>query len=120
MLIVIFFFHWLADFVWQPDWMGKTKSKDWNVLGNHSSRIGIGSAVAGFVILAILGHIDWMGLEWFIVVNAVSHFVIDAVTSRITGHYWAQERVHAFFVTIGFDQFLHMTIAVSTLAWFLV
>lgn len=115
-IVVMLFGHWVFDFVFQPNWMGLRKSKEWGVLSNHAARITVGCAVTGLVIaLAFHGH-PAGALAWA-AINGVGHFAIDGVTSRITGSYWKQERIHAFFVTIGFDQFLHMALAVTTLAW---
>lgn len=46
--------------------------------------------------------------------NGIAHFGIDAVTSRITSYYWQEQRAHAFFVVVGFDQFLHLALLVWT------
>jgi hypothetical protein len=35
------------------------------------------------------------------------HFITDYVTSRITGKFFRAKKNHEFFVTIGFDQWLH-------------
>lgn len=120
-LLLVFLGHWLADFVWQPNWMGQRKSKEWWVLTQHGFRILVGSWFTGLVILMVVRHsttvpvVTLEGVLLWALVNAVAHFVIDAVTSRITSRLWTQERVHGFFTTIGFDQFLHMTVAVATL-----
>lgn len=124
-VVVLLFGHWLADFVWQPHWMSMRKSKEWWVLAQHAARITISSFFAIAVVYAIHSN-NWIhGIPWpvtgklwtFAGINGVAHFAIDAVTSRMTSKLWAKERVHAFFVVIGFDQFLHLALATVTLAW---
>lgn len=118
-VVLMFLGHWISDFVFQPHWMSMRKSKEWGVLGLHALRITVGGILTGIVI-ALAFHGNQTGvLEWA-AINGVGHFVIDAVTSRITSRLWAQQKVHEFFTTIGFDQFLHMVLAVVTLAWLVV
>lgn len=119
---LVLFGHWVADFVWQPHWMGMRKSKEWWVLTQHAIRIGLGSYVVALLAQWIAGESDVISanaaaLGWA-ALNAVAHFAIDAVTSRITGRLYAKGDMHNFFVTIGFDQFLHTAFAVITLVWF--
>lgn len=116
-VLIVLFGHWMSDFVWQPDWMGKRKSSSWGVLANHAARIFLGMFFTMGLILTMNGTGSISGLIAFAGINAASHFVIDAVTSRVTSRLWGQQRVHNFFVTIGLDQMLHVAIAVLTLEW---
>lgn len=86
--------HFIADFMMQSDNMTKNKSKSNKVLLSHVSIY----TIAFMVLVSPL-----YGL-----VNGILHFAIDYVTSRRTARLWAEGRVHDFFVTIGFDQMLHM------------
>lgn len=119
--LIILFGHWLSDFVWQPDWMGKGKSKDWMILTNHAGRITIGMTFTGLFVgwIAGLPAIAFGYIFLWALVQGVTHFAIDAVTSRCTGHFYAKGDHHNFFVVIGFDQFLHLAIAFATLGIFL-
>jgi hypothetical protein len=115
-VVLMLFGHWVADFVFQPHWMGMRKSKEWWVLTQHALRITAGGLATALVIglfypISLTGAIIWAAL------NGLAHFGIDAVTSRITGRFYAKGDMHHFFSTIGFDQFLHMAFAVLTLAW---
>lgn len=121
-VLIILLFHWLADFVAQPHWMSIGKSTSWKILSYHSWRIAYGSLAAGALIIFMVYGNNASDLQWwkvwgFVGINGGSHFLIDAVTSRINAKLWKQERVHEFFVSIGFDQFLHLSIAVATLSW---
>jgi hypothetical protein len=42
-------------------------------------------------------------------ITFVAHTATDYVTSRINARLWEEKKVHWFFVSIGFDQFLHYT-----------
>lgn len=116
-VIIVLALHWFSDFVWQPHWMSLRKSKENWVLAQHSARIFAGSLIAALFVAAFSNNITWWGISMFAAVNGLSHYWVDFVTSRITSKLWREEKVHNFFVVIGFDQFLHMTIAVSTLLW---
>lgn len=116
-IVIVLLGHWIADFVWQPHWMGMRKSKEWWVLTQHALRItGFGvitaAAIGLFYPIDPTGALIWAGL------NGAAHFGIDAITSRMTGKLYAKGDMHNFFVVIGFDQFLHVALAVVTLALF--
>lgn len=115
-VVLMLFGHWLSDFVWQPDWMAKGKSSNWWTLAEHSCRITYGMAATGAAIVLLAGRFDHLpSVFWWGLVNGVGHFAIDAVSSRITGRLFRAGRTHDFFTVIGFDQFLHLALAVSTL-----
>lgn len=114
-VVIVLLGHWLADFVWQPHWMGMRKSKEWWVLIQHGLRITAGGAATALILglffpISLTGALIWAAL------NGVAHVGIDAVTSRMTGKLYAKQDMHNFFVVIGFDQFLHVAFAVVTLA----
>lgn len=112
--------HWVADFVWQPHWMGMRKSKEWWVLTQHAARITLGAYLTAWVIDLLGKDETTIGpLVAFALINGAGHFAIDAVTSRITGKLYVKGDMHNFFVVIGFDQFLHVALAVWTLAWWI-
>jgi hypothetical protein len=98
--------HFIADFVFQSDWMAINKSTRWDALSAHV-------AVYGIVLLGLSWSADippyWVG------VNCLGHFVQDAITSRITSRLWVSQQRHWFFVMIGFDQLLHYMLLLGTL-----
>ena len=51
-------------------------------------------------------------------INCFSHLVIDYFTSKINKYLWDTRQVHRFWCSIGFDQFLHITILVWTISVF--
>jgi hypothetical protein len=101
-ILLLVWLHFFCDFILQSDRVAKGKSKDGAVLLEHVLIYG-----APFLII---------GLE-YATINAVLHGAVDFVTSRMTSRLWAQGRRHWFFVTIGFDQALHLTCLFVTYKW---
>lgn len=99
-LIVILTVHWFADFHLQTDEMAKNKSRCNWCLASH---VGIYA-----LMLVPFGPVYALG-------NGLAHFAVDWVTSRWTSHLWAKGDRHNFFVVIGFDQLLHVSILVLTI-----
>lgn len=102
--------HFVADFLAQSDWMALNKSKSWQALAVH---VWVYMAVmfgAMVVLAGTTGHPANPPLTW-LAVNAVAHFVQDAITSRINSRLWfidgarvsdqAQVDVSAYFGAIG-------------------
>lgn len=110
----VLFGHWIADFVCQSHWMSVNKSKNWWALTTHVSlyTLLMTSLAAGPAF-----DLEWSAVGYFAVATYALHFTTDAITSRVTSRLYRQERWHDFFVVIGFDQFLHYTQLLLTLAW---
>lgn len=94
--------HYIGDFSLQSDWMAVNKSKNWEALFNHVMIYSVLFLTFGFKLWAI---------------TLTSHFITDAITSRITAKLWQQEKRHAFFTMIGFDQLLHFYQLILTYWW---
>lgn len=101
----LLFTHWFADFVLQSDYIAQNKSKSNVVLFEH--------VLLYILPFAILGFFIPISLLWLLT-NLVAHFIIDYVTSRINSKLWAKQQIHWFFVSVGFDQFLHVATLVLT------
>lgn len=104
--------HTIADFVVQTDWQAKNKSKRWDALTLHVSTYTLTMMVG---VCLVLRSFEWSGL--WIFVTFATHFLTDAITSRISSRMWAQSRPHAFFVVVGFDQWIHMATLLLTAQW---
>ena len=101
--IYLLFVHWLADFVLQNNWMAINKSKSVIILIAHS-----------VVYTTVLYALTLGGALGWAVLNGLLHLIIDYVTSKINSRLWFDKRVHGFFVSVGFDQFLHTSILLLT------
>jgi uncharacterized membrane protein HdeD (DUF308 family) len=110
-VLVLLFTHWVADFVMQTDYQALNKSEKWLVLLGHSA------IYAGvFCLLFFIAYLVYPHLPGFIAIASiggtllVSHFTIDAVTSRVNKWLWGKGLRYWFFISIGFDQWLHYAV----------
>ena len=134
LIIVLLVAHFVGDFICQSDWMALNKSKRWDALGLHvACYIAIVSLMmAVFQPPSQYPYTEIALFVRFLMVNAIAHFVQDAITSRINSKLWFIElgeqydtgrrngvyfpkyhasvfpnKRHWFFVGIGADQLLH-------------
>ena len=105
-IIGILFFHWLADFVFQGDEMAKNKSKNIKWLLYHILIYYLIMLV--FTLFIMVNYYGIFSFIW-VLINTFLHFIIDYITSKINKYLWNNKMIHEFFVSIGFDQFLHIT-----------
>jgi hypothetical protein len=117
-VLILFFLHFIGDFVLQSHWMASNKSKNVKALMAH---VGIYACVIAVLptIMLVLQMISCFSWLVFVVLNLVIHFIIDFTTSKITSKLWMKQSWHNFFVVVGLDQFLHALTLVTTLAWLL-
>jgi hypothetical protein len=101
--IYLFFIHWVADFIFQTEWMAENKSK--NVL---ALLIHVLFYTAILLLLTAYSAILWA------CINGAFHFLIDYVTSKINAKLLKEKKIRAFFVSVGFDQLLHICILIFT------
>lgn len=105
--------HTICDFVLQSDRMAKGKSSSNATLLEHIGVYGLSMAVLCAVPPLFPTAAS---ISIFIFSNMLLHFVTDYVTSRLTTKFWLAGKRHAFFVTIGFDQFVHIACLLITYA----
>lgn len=109
-LLTLYFLlvHWLADFVLQTEHMALRKSTSNYYLGMHVTVYSVTTILGWWLAFLVLGvHVtSWRYLEAGVAIFFM-HFITDYITSRITGRYYKAKKNHDFFVTIGFDQWLH-------------
>ena len=109
-IIVLYFLlvHWLSDFVLQTEHMALRKSTSNYYLGMHVTVYTLTTILAWLLYFLVVGiHVTPLKyLEAGVAIFAM-HFLTDYITSRITGKYYKAQKNHEFFVTIGFDAFLH-------------
>ena len=100
-IIIIIWLHFISDFILQSDGVAVDKSENVQVRLWH-----------GFIYSIPFFFFGWE----FAVLIGLSHFVVDFITSKLTKYYYGKNR-HTFFIVIGCDQAIHMTILVITLFW---
>lgn len=99
LIIYLIFIHWIADFVCQNKSMAELKSKSSIMLLCHCG-------VYCGIFLLFTQNILYSTLLGLL------HFPIDYITSRINSELYSKKDIHNFFVSVGFDQFIHLTIII--------
>ena len=110
LLLVLLTAHWVADFVLQSDWMALGKSKRFLPLFVHVGIYSVAMTIAWTL---------WTGQPpvAFLAVTFGTHFATDYVTSRVNSRLWAAKQNHWFFVSVGFDQLIHVWTLALTAQW---
>lgn len=103
------FGHFVADFVLQRDSWAKAKSTSNLALTKH---VATYTAAIFLFALAVLPLVEAIA---FALIQGITHWMIDYVTSRQTSRFYKKQQNHNFFVVIGFDQWLHVTVMLLTL-----
>lgn len=111
--LIILVAHWFADFVCQTHWQATNKSSNWLALTQHVYNYTcIITIPAAWVFLKTFDM-----FVAFLVITFLTHFVTDAITSRINTYLWKKGDVHNFFVSVGFDQLIHQFTLFGTCFW---
>ncbi len=110
----ILFAHWVGDFVLQTDEMARGKSKSNYWLTQHVAVYT--STLASAILLTSFLFTPWLALAW-VFLNGAIHWAVDYVTSRRNARLWKEGRVHDFFTSVGFDQFIHFVTLAATSYW---
>jgi len=117
LIYLVLFSHWFADFVCQTDYQAQNKSKSMIALSSHISSYTVATiAVLTIGTMALGTEVGLVDILMYSAINGVVHMFIDFFTSRVSSRLWARGKVHYFFVTIGFDQFLHVAILIYTMS----
>lgn len=109
-ILLLILFHFIADFLFQNDWMGLGKSKKLLPLFVHS--LVYSGAMTLFLcgmcfLFFMFGAFDFLAPLYFFITMFVSHFVIDFVSSRVNSYLHKKGEIRTFFDVIGFDQYIH-------------
>ena len=104
--------HWFADFVLQTDKQAKGKSKNWKDLLSHTSIYSLIWFGVFFIYSMIYNDVLDSNIQLnliflFPLITFITHTITDYITSRENSKLWEQGKVHNFFVSVGFDQYLH-------------
>lgn len=104
-VLILLFVHFVADFIFQNDYMALGKSESLTPLFYHAC---VYQAVMSLGFGLVLGwdlpsHIALVLCTF----SFAAHFVTDYWTSRLNKKLWKLPSKHWFFVSVGFDQFIH-------------
>lgn len=100
MIYLIFFAHYIGDFLVQTNWMASNKSKSIKALGAHIFTYTLCLMPFGI---------------FYAVVNGAVHMGIDAITSKLSSKFYKEKNIKAFWAVIGFDQMLHAFTLIYTM-----
>lgn len=111
---IILFAHYIADFLFQTNWMAKGKSSSLMKLSVHILTYTLVLFVCCFFLILIRYDITISDLMVYAIVSGMLHFSVDFFTSKITSWqhtngYMGSDSVPnlGFFSTIGADQLIH-------------
>lgn len=110
-IILLFFTHWVGDFLCQTRMMADRKGKSIFWLTVHVLVYAAVLTAAAFVVLSPPWAIT------FVVINFVLHWITDFTTSKYTSYFYQNKNNYGFFSTIGFDQFIHSITLMLTYAY---
>lgn len=120
-LLILLLGHWFADFVMQTDEQAKGKSTSWKFLLNHTVTY---SCIMWLIFGALYitrecngGTYIWYYPILFGVITLIIHTAQDYITSRINSRLYKAGKIHNFFISIGFDQWLHAVQLILTYVW---
>jgi hypothetical protein len=117
LIVFVLAAHYVGDFTLQTRWMARNKSEDFLALGSHAA-----TYTATLVVL-LGGFATYFGLMtgWEVVgyglLNGAVHMAVDALTSRVSSHAHRVDDDPMFWNVIGFDQFIHATTLIYSLAY---
>lgn len=111
--------HWFGDFVLQKKSKGGRRNKSiWkNIVKNfkelfphtiiYSIILTIFIAILQFVGCFGNQQCDYINILFFFLTTFVCHVIIDNVVININSEFLKKNQRYNFFVSIGFDQFIH-------------
>lgn len=111
---ILLFAHYIADFLFQTNWMAKGKSSSLLKLSVHIGTYTLVLFVCCLFLILIRHNIAIGDLFAFAIISGLFHFAIDFFTSKITSYQYKHNMMGSdtvpnfgFFSTIGADQLLH-------------
>lgn len=117
-ILLIVWFHYIADFICQNDYMARNKSKDNVPLQIHCWVYG-----SVLILPSLFIFENLIAVFFFCCGNAYLHFGIDYLTSRLARKKYETNQMGSktipnfgFFSVIGLDQALHYTCLFLTYA----
>lgn len=97
--IAIIWVHLIADFALQSRYIAIRKGKEIRYLLLHG--------LIYFACMLTFGI-------WFASINAVLHISVDFITSKFTSKFYKENNDYMFYLTIGIDQSIHLSVLLIT------
>ncbi len=94
--------HFLADFLFQTDWMAAGKERPQGWLLPLAAHAGVHGAMTAALFLAVAPPLAWLGLA-----DAILHGLIDRLKSLAARRMRVTPRQAGFWWLFGADQSLH-------------
>lgn len=111
---ILLFAHYVADFLFQTNWMARGKSSSLIKLGTHILTYTFVLFLCSFFFVLIRTEITLSNLAAFAIISGILHFSVDFFTSKITSWQYKNNMMGSdtvpnfgFFSTIGADQLIH-------------
>jgi Protein of unknown function (DUF3307) len=119
-ILAVLFIHYVSDFILQTRWMAENKSKGTLPLLCHISSYTVG-LIIGLIVYSHFCYELAPGHKvlTFVMINVLSHFCIDYLTSKMNAYFFAKKYMAFFWWSIGLDQYLHTGLLVLTVPWLL-
>ena len=122
LIITILFGHWISDFVLQKNKKkkkvkGQVKNKNLKHILPHTLlyTVVLTSLVSILQLFNIIQPRYLFAILIFFIITYVTHFLTDFCITKVNEKFLRKNKRHEYFVTIGFDQFLHGTILFATI-----
>jgi len=117
-VLYLLFLHWVADFVLQSEEMANEKSKSIYALTMHIIIYGM-IMLIGFIFFLVEPIFYVTGGQALLICFLISifHWITDFITSKINKKLYKQKKIHKFFVSVGFDQWLHVAQILLIYGW---
>lgn len=106
-VLAILLAHWIADFIMQTNEQATGKSINNYLLTQHVGSYTAYMCASIGALQLMTGTFDLLNLAIFSVITFSCHWITDYFTSRLNTKLWKKGDTHNFFVSIGFDQWLH-------------
>ena len=112
--------HFIADFIFQTQWMALNKSTTMVALTAHVIQYTITmGAIVSIVALTGMGFNVGAALGYWIILNGLAHFCTDALTSRASKAAFESGNNKRFWIIIGADQMTHGLCLFGSYVWLL-
>lgn len=120
-IAIILITHYIADFLFQNNWMAKNKSTN-----NFPLFVHVCVYTLIMLVLSLYIFDNKLNAWYFAIFNGFFHYAVDFFTSKMSSYMYRNNKMgtnsipnFSFWSVIGLDQLLHTLILIYTLTWFI-